>query len=86
MMATEAAPAPRTVRAIAMEISRLWPNPYFGAVPYLQAMRSMDKVSDAFGYDSGRSIVLYFLSNAKTWRGPDAKRLKAELKALLAAK
>ena len=28
-------------------------------------------------------IVRYFLSNATTWRGEDARRIKAELKALL---
>lgn len=71
---------PRTISAIAMEISRLWTKPYFGAVPYLAAMRGMNNASDPVGYDSGKSIILYFLSNAKTWRGDDARRLKAELK------
>ena len=33
--------------------------------------------------DDGGSIVLYFLSNATTWRGEDARRIKAELKSLL---
>ena len=31
-------------------------------------------------YDSGRSIVRYFLGNAGTWRGDVAKAIKAELK------
>ena len=34
----------------------------------------------------GRSIVLYFLANAQQWRGPDARRIKAELKSMLAVK
>jgi hypothetical protein len=34
--------------------------------------------------DSAESIVAYFLSNAATWRGADARRIKAELKALAA--
>jgi hypothetical protein len=35
------------------------------------------------GFDSARSVVLYFLSNASSWRGDVAKRVKAELKAHL---
>ena len=31
-------------------------------------------------YDSGRSIVRYFLGNAGAWRGDVAKAIKAELK------
>jgi hypothetical protein len=31
-------------------------------------------------------MVLYFLANAGTWRGPDAKRIKNELKALAGIK
>jgi hypothetical protein len=30
--------------------------------------------------------VLYFLANAGTWRGPDAKRIKAELKEMVGMK
>jgi pyruvate kinase len=29
--------------------------------------------------DSGKSIVIYFLGNAQTWRGPIAKAVKKEL-------
>lgn len=71
----------RPLSVIALEIRRLWAKPYFGAVPYLDAMRSLDSCRDNYGADSGKSIVLYFLANAATWRGPDAKRIKAELKA-----
>jgi mitochondrial fission protein ELM1 len=31
---------------------------------------------------SAKSIVLYFLSNASSFRGPEAKRIKAELKGM----
>lgn len=58
-------------------------NVYFGAKPYLDAMATLDKVSDNYGLDSGKSIVNYFLSNAATWRGDTAKRIKAELKAMV---
>jgi hypothetical protein len=74
----------RSLETIAREIRADWKKPYFGAVPYLQAMRSLGSVDDEFGHDDGRSIVLYFLSNAATWRGPVAKAIKLELKAMLA--
>ena len=70
----------RPIHQIASEIKRVWAKPYFGAVPYLDAMLSLRSISDNYGYDSGRSIVLYFLSNATYWRGEDAKRIKAELR------
>ena len=75
----------RPLYTIAAEISRDWKKPYFGAVPYLQAMHSLDSVEDNYIHDSGKSIVLYFLSNATTWRGETARRVKAELKALCKA-
>lgn len=74
---------PRALSDIAYEIRRLWPKPYFGAVPYLAALCSLDTIHDNYGCDGADSIVRYFLSNATTWRGPDARRLKAELKAML---
>ena len=55
-------------------------------MPYLGAMFSLDKITDPYGADSGKSIVLYFLSNATTWRGETAKRVKAELKKLAGVK
>lgn len=80
---TETRQPARSLAAIAREIRAIWPNVWFGAVPYLDAMRTMDNVSENFGADSGRSIVAYFLANAQTWRGPDARRIKAELNAML---
>jgi len=77
---------PKTVRSIsniAAEISSEWGNKiYFGAVPYLDAMRTLNSIDDEYGLDSGRSVVAYFLANAQTWRGEAARRIKRELKAL----
>ena len=73
----------RSLSAIAREIRADWKKPYFGAVPYLAAMLQLDTVADKYGYDSAGDIVRYFLSNASTWRGDTAKRVKAELKALI---
>ena len=73
----------RSISDIAYDIRADWKKPYFGAVPYLEAMYQLDSIRDNYYYDSGRSIVLYFLSNASTWRGETAKRIKAELKAMI---
>ena len=73
------------VYQIAAEIKKLWKNVNFAAKPYLDAMMHIGSVADGYGADDGKSIVLYFLSNASSWRGPDAKRLKDELKAALKA-
>ena len=56
----------RAIKDIAKEIRSDWKKPYFGAVPYLEAMET----------------VLYFLANATTWRGETARRIKAELKSM----
>ena len=74
----------RPIRTIASEIIQDWKKPYFGAVPYLAAMQSLDTIDDAYGYDDARTVILYFMSNATTWRGAKAREIKAELKALTA--
>lgn len=60
-------------------------NVYFGAVPYLEAMLTLDTTDPnaSYYYNKAGDIVRYFLANAKTFRGADAKRLKAELKSML---
>lgn len=75
----------RPLFKIAAEIRADWKNPYFGAVPYLSAMTTMSDIREKYIYDDGKSIVLYFLSNATTWRGETARRVKAELKELCKA-
>jgi len=67
------------ISSIAYCIRRDWRNVYFGAVPYLDAMCQMGTINDDYGLDSGVSIVLYFLANANTWRGPVAREVKKEL-------
>jgi hypothetical protein len=73
----------RTIKQIAIEIKQVWKNMYFGAVPYVNAMLRLETINDTYGFDDARSIINYFLSNAQTWRGEDAKRIKTELKTLL---
>jgi len=78
---------PQTIRPlyeIASEIRRDWGGKVnYAAKPYLSAMSGLNSITDSYGYDDARSIVLYFLSNASSWRGENAKRIKAELKALV---
>jgi len=76
---------PRSLYVIAQEIHGTWPNVYYGAVPYLSAMGQMATMQDMYGVEDAKSIVLYFLANATSWRGPDAKRIKAELNAMVKA-
>lgn len=56
-------------------------SPY--AKPYLDALRSLETINDAYFMDSADSVVRYFLANASTYRGEKAKQLKSELKSLL---
>ena len=72
----------RSLRDIAKEIRKEWPNVYFGAVPYLEAMEELDSIDDNYYADSAESVVLYFLANAQGFRGEAARRIKAELKAM----
>jgi len=69
-----------SISDIAGIIRRDWNNVYFGAVPYLEAMFSLDSVNDSYGYDDGKGIIRYFLGNATSWRGETARTVKAELK------
>ena len=73
----------RSISMIATEISKDWKNVNFAAKPYLEAMFSLDAITDKYIMDSGKSIVAYFLSNASTWKGETAKRIKKELKGML---
>lgn len=76
----------RPLYEIAREIRRTWPKVWFGAKPYLEALECLNSISDNYGLDSGKSVVLYFLANAQTWRGPDARRIKKELKQIAGIK
>ena len=73
----------RTLSEIAREIRKNWSKVYFGAVPYLEAMGTLDTINDSYGFDSGKSIVAYFLANAGTWKGDVARRIKKELNKML---
>lgn len=73
----------RPICNIASEIYADWKNVSPYAAPYLEAMMDLDKITDRYMMDSGRSIVAYFLSNAQQWKGDKAKEIKKELNKLL---
>jgi len=64
-----------TISEIAYRIELDWPKAHYSAIPYINAMRN-----DDYGMDGEKSVVLYFLSNAGTWRGNVAREIKKELK------
>ena len=81
----------RPLYEIANEIRQDWKATskngiYFGAKPYLDAMSTLNSVHENYLEDTGKSIVLYFLANANTYRGETAKRIKKELKAMCGVK
>ena len=73
----------RPLHEIAREIRQDWKKVYFGAVPYLDVMGTMNSIEDRYMFDSARSIVRYFLGNATTCRGDTARRVKKELNDML---
>jgi hypothetical protein len=73
----------RLISSIAYDIKKAWTKPYFGAKPYLDAMVHLNTINDKYYEDTAQSVVMYFLANASTFRGNDAKVLKLELKNLL---
>lgn len=82
-LATEMLNRMTTLSQVAQFIARAWPNVWFGAVPYLQAMGNGDSLDprERYMYEDQKTMVLYFLSNASTWKGEVAKATKAFLKA-----
>jgi len=86
-MTTKSATAARPLYEIANDIRKDWGTKmYFGAKPYVQAMGTLTTIDQNYGLDSAKSIVIYFLANAQTWRGEKAKAIKAELKKIAGVK
>lgn len=75
----------RTFSEVAREIRAKWSKPYFGAVPYLDALEQVHTSDKNAPYivEQVKDIVPYLLCNMTTFRGADAKRLKAELKEMI---
>ena len=73
----------RSIKEIAKEIKADWIKVKYSAKPYLDAMEDLDSIYDAYGCDSAKSVVIYFLCNATTWRGDKAREIKKELNNLI---
>ena len=76
----------RPLSEITHHITKAWPKPYFGAVPYIVAMLTCHTKDKNYIYicETAEVLVNGFLSNCSTWRGPEARAIKAELKAWVA--
>jgi hypothetical protein len=72
-----------TVSEIAHAIAKDWQNVNPYAKDYLNAMKEIRSINDSYYADSAHSVVLYFLANAGTYRGENARTYKALLKDLL---
>lgn len=70
-----------SISGLANVITSDWAKISVAAKPYLYAMLYLESINDSYYADNGRSIVLYFLNNATSWKGEVAKAVKAELKA-----
>mgnify|MGYP007062867913 CR=1 FL=1 len=73
----------RPLYIIAKDIVNDWHNINYSAKPYIEALSNLSSINDKYYQDNARSIVLYFLSNAKGWKGEKARTIKAELKDIL---
>jgi hypothetical protein len=82
----------RSLSTIASEIIADWRNMSPHARPYVLAMQELTHVTDLhiaedypnnYYADTAASVVIYFLSNAGSWRGETARRIKAELNAMV---
>ena len=74
----------RSIAAITGDIYDEWGvNVSKACRPYLTAMYNLDTINDKYFADDARTILLYFLSNASSFRGDRARELKAELKRIL---
>ena len=79
----------RSLNTIAGEIYQNWNTRNSGTVlspyakPYLSAMSTLDSIDDTYICEDGREIVARFLSNATSWRGDNARRIKKELNVML---
>jgi hypothetical protein len=72
-----------TVSEIAHAIAKDWTNVSPYAADYLNAMKEIRSVEDNYHADSAKSVIMYFLANAGSYRGDNARSYKALLKELV---
>jgi hypothetical protein len=69
-----------TVSEIAHAIAKDWNNVSPYALDYLNAMKDIQDINGSYYADSAKSVVMYFLANASSYRGDNARAYKALLK------
>ena len=72
-----------SVSEIAHAIAKDWQNVSPYAKDYLNAMKEIRSVKENYYADSAHSVILYFLANAGSYRGENARTYKALLKDLI---
>lgn len=73
-----------TISVLFRHVKANWKNPYFGAIPYIDALLCCSELDSVYGVETARDLIPYFLANAQTWRGDVARMIKAELKRRIA--
>jgi len=79
----EQRPETRPLSEIALEIQKEWRSLSFAAVTPVAAMHHLRHINDRYGGHPARAVVRDFLGCSASWRGPAARRIKAELVGLL---
>jgi hypothetical protein len=74
---------PRPLSEIALEIQREWRQLNYAAVTPVAAMQHLRHIDDRYAGHPARAVVRDFLGCSVSWRGPAARRIKAELVGLL---
>lgn len=70
----------QSLSQLASLIIKDWEKMSIHAKPYVTAMRTLHDMDSKYGRDDAKGIVLYFLSNAGSWRGEVARIVKTELR------
>ena len=76
---------PRPLSEIALEIQKEWRRLDYAAVTPVAAMHHLRHIDDRYAGHPARAVVRDFLGCSSSWRGPAARRIKAELIGLLAS-
>ncbi|MCX8008353.1 MAG: hypothetical protein N3A54_01475 [Patescibacteria group bacterium] len=74
----------RQLSKIAEEVEASWKSPTKAALEYLKAMKKLNKITESYYEENGKKIVEGFLGAAGSWVGPEASKIKKELKSMLA--
>ena len=72
-----------TVSEIAHAIAKDWQNVSPYAKDYLNAMKEITDIEGNYYADTAKSVILYFLANAGSYRGENARAYKALLKEMV---